>query len=174
MNPIKETNSIESPVLVQCDLSNPYWRDDNLDTLEEWHPYFGEVSEELRAILKRFSRAMAVYSRILLKGSDEPQDDLLRHLDEEVCMWMERQMQSVVKEVWEKADTWIDQKDLQITKSTQSRFRQVAATKLELGDSVVNHGAVRWLKEWDGMIHVGFMSSELHIKPDWMVWIVSR
>ncbi len=86
------------------DLSNRSWRDENLDTLETWHPAFFEVHPECESIVQSFQAVMERYRDILLDTCNDSPDNLQNHVHEEVIMWMTNKLQSTVQDVWKTID----------------------------------------------------------------------
>ena len=80
-------------------MNNPFWREDNLHSMNQWHPNFSKIEPQLEGVLSHFRLALMDYARILHKESSDPHDYLLNHLTEEVNMWMVNKMDGIAQEV---------------------------------------------------------------------------
>jgi hypothetical protein len=83
-------------------LADNEWRDDNLGSMEDWHPEFSRIAPRLRALVGEFAVLMAEYKEYLLedpaRGSFNGYRD---HATEEVEVWMYNKMAETSAKIWE-------------------------------------------------------------------------
>jgi ABC-type transport system involved in Fe-S cluster assembly fused permease/ATPase subunit len=85
--------------VVTVDLSDEKSRDKHIDSLENWHPDFHFIANDLKAIVEQYGEVMKRYREILLTGGDAP-DRLFNHVHEEVCLWTYNRLDETTKSVW--------------------------------------------------------------------------
>ena len=68
-------------------LSDANWRENNLDTLPEWHPWFCFVYPETMELVKQLSDLFDRYFEVLRRNSDDPSGDLVTHIEDEVLTY---------------------------------------------------------------------------------------
>lgn len=90
-------------------LEDNQWRDDNLSSMEDWHPGFNRVSPRLRALVSEFESSMKEYKGVLLADQEQADyDGLYRHVCEEVMQWLGDRLDDSVAEVWSGGDRPLD------------------------------------------------------------------
>jgi hypothetical protein len=82
------------------DMTNPAWRDANLDTLPEWHPTLGEFKGDLEALEASFEGFMRRYRHFLLGNSTDSLEDLEGHITDEVTLYLYARLDEIAERVW--------------------------------------------------------------------------
>jgi len=68
-------------------LSDHRWREDNLDTLPEWHPCFHLVQPDVIDLVKQLAKLFDRYLDYMKQVSSDSPDDLLNHIEEEALTY---------------------------------------------------------------------------------------
>lgn len=72
----------------------------DVEKLEEWHPKFGLVKDEVGAVLESFAEVMRRYRDILLDTGEEP-EYLEAHVHEEFAVWFFNRCDRLLSDVWD-------------------------------------------------------------------------
>ncbi len=89
--------------VIESELSDGRWRDENLDSLPQWHPCFFEIYPEFTELIALYKVAMERYKDILLTTCSEDRGDLYNHVNEEAVLWLFDRFDGVTKDIWEEA-----------------------------------------------------------------------
>jgi|LakMenE01Jun11ns_1017448.scaffolds.fasta_scaffold8329405_1 hypothetical protein len=68
-------------------LSDRDWREDNLDTLPQWHPCFYFVRPEVDDLAKQLSTLFSDYLVYMRQVTSDPSPDLITHIEDEALTY---------------------------------------------------------------------------------------
>ena len=68
-------------------LNDMAWRDENVSTLNEWHPCFHSIHPELMQVVEQLNVLFTNYLDYMKRFDDEPVEDLITHIEEEALTY---------------------------------------------------------------------------------------
>jgi hypothetical protein len=89
------TNSNRPNLLADND-----WRNANLDTLDVWHPAYHRIADRMVELHMQFYVLMKEYRDHLLTYTPDSEEDLLRHVFEEVLELHQERQNSAISAIW--------------------------------------------------------------------------